>query len=296
MRNISPDMQTHLNSEVTTLCRCWVLTRKDAVVLGFTNHDADILVEGISCASISGMEASAIETSLGLNVDSQEISGALQSSAISTEDIEAGKYDGAVIKVFVVNWANIAEYFCEQSHVMGDITREDGHFRAELRAHSALMDQSKGRHFVRECQADLGDGKCGVDLSGALFSKVGSISAVNSSIVFLVSGLEGAESNWFQGGLLQWASGQNAGQEIEVAEHYVDQGNVFFHLWKPMPNTPQIGDVFQVTAGCDKRFATCKSKFQNDVNFRGFPHLPGNDFASSYASNSHNLDGGALVE
>jgi uncharacterized phage protein (TIGR02218 family) len=38
-----------------------------------------------------------------------------------------------------------------------------------------------------------------------------------------------------------------------------------------------------VTAGCDKRFETCRTKFANAVNFRGFPHLPGNDFVVAYA-------------
>jgi uncharacterized phage protein (TIGR02218 family) len=44
----------------------------------------------------------------------------------------------------------------------------------------------------------------------------------------------------------------------------------------------QAGDTFAITAGCDKRFATCVEKFANADNFRGFPHMPGNDFITGY--------------
>jgi uncharacterized phage protein (TIGR02218 family) len=50
-----------------------------------------------------------------------------------------------------------------------------------------------------------------------------------------------------------------------------------------MPAPLAAGDVFTVTAGCDKRFATCSGRFANALNFRGFPHLPGNDFVVAYA-------------
>ena len=296
MRNLSAAMQSHLDCEVTTLCRCWLLTRKDGAVMGFTDHDGDIVLNGVNCRSVSAMEASAIEDNLGLKVDSQEVSGALQSSAISDMDIAAGKYDGATIEVFVVNWANVGENFSESSHVIGDIIREDGHFRAELRSHSALLDQSKGRHFVKNCQADLGDGECGVNIASSTYTKSGSVTSVESPLVLMVSGINGLKAGWFRGGLLNWASGDNSGQSIEVAEHYLGQGRVFIHLWKPMANLPKAGDSFLIIAGCDKSFSTCKAKFSNSANFRGFPHLPGNDFASSYASNSQNLDGGPLIK
>lgn len=296
MRNISSAMQSHLDCEVTTLCRCWILTRKDAVVMGFTDHDGDILLNDVACQSISGMEASAIEASLGFSVDGQEVSGALSSSAISDEDIEAGKLDGATIEVVVVNWSNVNQYFPESSHIIGDIIREDEHFRAELRSHTALMDQSKGRHFVRHCQADLGDGQCGVSIADAAFTKPGSVVSTDSSVVLVVSGLGGLPAGWARGGLLKWVSGQNIDQNIEIAEHYFEQDRVFLHLWKPMSHLPQFGDTFQITTGCDKTFATCKAKFLNGLNFRGFPHLPGNDFAASYASNSKKMDGGALIK
>jgi len=54
-------------------------------------------------------------------------------------------------------------------------------------------------------------------------------------------------------------------------------------LWQVPPQAMQPGDTFTLTAGCDKRFETCRAKFANALNFRGFPHMPGNDFVVGYA-------------
>jgi uncharacterized phage protein (TIGR02218 family) len=55
------------------------------------------------------------------------------------------------------------------------------------------------------------------------------------------------------------------------------------------------GDGFTVSAGCDRRFASCRDRFANTVNFRGFPHMPGNDFALSYPSSDGSNRGEKLV-
>jgi len=62
-----------------------------------------------------------------------------------------------------------------------------------------------------------------------------------------------------------------------------DHAGATLALWQPPPESIEPGDVFVVTAACDKRFETCREKFANAENFRGFPHLPGNDFVVSYA-------------
>ena len=62
-----------------------------------------------------------------------------------------------------------------------------------------------------------------------------------------------------------------------MKEHGIEAGEVRLALWLQMPEPLAEGDLFAVTAGCDKRFETCRTKFANAVNFRGFPYLPGND-------------------
>ncbi len=70
---------------------------------------------------------------------------------------------------------------------------------------------------------------------------------------------------------------------MEIKRHHAEDGVVTFDLWQAMTEPIAIGDTFRVTAGCDKRFATCRNRFANAVNFRGLPHVPGNDFVVSYA-------------
>ena len=54
------------------------------------------------------------------------------------------------------------------------------------------------------------------------------------------------------------------------------------------------GDSFRIVAGCNKQFSTCRAKFANTPNFRGFPHVPGNDFMLSVASRTDRNDGKKL--
>ena len=54
MRPIPPALAAHLGEGVTTLCRCWTLTRRDGLVLGFTDHDRDLTVAGTLHGARSG--------------------------------------------------------------------------------------------------------------------------------------------------------------------------------------------------------------------------------------------------
>jgi uncharacterized phage protein (TIGR02218 family) len=73
----------------------------------------------------------------------------------------------------------------------------------------------------------------------------------------------------------------------------VEDGLSVLTLWTALPAAPAPGDQFQVAAGCDKRFSTCRDRFANAASFRGFPHMPGADYVVRYAANGDaGLDGG----
>jgi uncharacterized phage protein (TIGR02218 family) len=90
-------------------------------------------------------------------------------------------------------------------------------------------------------------------------------------------------AGYFSSGEVEWLTGANAGRKMEIKEFAAGQ----FNLVLPMPNNIAVGDTFNAVAGCDKTFNTCYSKFNNAVNFRGEPHVPGNDkmLATSATSN-----------
>ena len=83
MRSLPSNLTAKLESGVTTLARCWRLTRRDGVVLGFTDHDRDITFEGTTFEAGSGLSASEITASVGLSVDNLEVDGALSSDRLA---------------------------------------------------------------------------------------------------------------------------------------------------------------------------------------------------------------------
>ncbi|MDD9910847.1 MAG: DUF2163 domain-containing protein [Ahrensia sp.] len=294
MRAFDPQLKDHLDGAVTTTCTCWIVRRSDGVVLGFTDHDRNLSIEGVACEAASGFRPTAAVSELGLSSDNQDIEGAFSSVSIASKDVNAGLYDGARVDVWLVNWAQPDQRHHMRTAIIGEVTQEDESFRAELRGLTSLLEQKLGRTYSRRCDAVLGDGRCGVDLSSSVFHGSGAVSQVKGRLDFTCSGLTAFPSGWFTHGNLTWTSGDNIGLSVELAAS--NGANTQLTLWKALPHLPQIGDAFHVTAGCDKSFTICKAKFGNHLNFRGFPHMPGSDFALGYADDATVHDGRPLID
>lgn len=295
MTDYSEAMLAHLAREVTTLCHCWRLVRRDGTVGGFTDHDRTLTVGGTVHEPRSGFSASEARDTLGMAVDTVDVEGVLSSAAISEADIAAGLYDGAGVETLLVNWRAPDQHATIRTATIGRMTMRDGRFVAELESPMHGLDQPAGRLVRRDCDAELGDGRCGFDLDQPGFSASGTVVATEAPLVLLVDGLSGHAAGWFAGGVLTWTSGADAGLAARVAEHRPDGATVRLILRDPGRTPPAPGAAFTVAAGCDKRFSTCKAKFLNSENFRGFPHLPGNDAAYGYVTEGGLFDGGALV-
>lgn len=281
MRTIPPALQAKLDSGVTTLCRCWLITRTDAVRQGFTDHDEDVVLGEVSCRAGTGLSGSEATQKYGLAVDSSELSGALADDSLNEADLAAGRYDAAAVELWLVDWSEPSLRVLLAKGTLGEVRREGAAFTAEVRGLSERLAQDSGRLYSATCSADLGDARCTVDLTDAAFRGNGAVVAVSATSSFTASGLDGFDDGWFTAGKLSFTSGANAGLGVEVKSHRKD-GAVSFDLWQAMPEPIAPDDEFIVTAGCDKRFQTCHDRFDNVVNFRGFPHIPGNDFVISY--------------
>jgi uncharacterized phage protein (TIGR02218 family) len=176
---------------------------------------------------------------------------------------------------------------------LGQVTRGRTAFQAEVRGLAHKLNQSVGHAYGYGCDADLGDARCTIDLTDPLFAGSGTVASVIDARRFTVSGLGTFADTWFSGGKLIWTSGANAARAMEVKRHAVSITQVSIELWQAMSEAVAIGDAFTITAGCDKQFTTCKAKFANTVNFRGFPYMPGNDAITSYPTSGQVLDGGS---
>lgn len=296
MRVLSAGLQDHLDTGATTLCWCWRITRNDGVAFGFTDHDRDVAFDGTSFEAASGFTGSEITGAVGLNVDTLEVEGAIQSDRLSEKDLAAGLFDNALIEIYRVNWAEPTQRLLMRYGNLGEVARGAHHFRCEVRGLAHDLQQPQGRIIQYGCDADLGDARCKVDLDHPTFSSSAGVVASldDSPRSFAASGLDGYANDWFTRGLITWLAGANEGRTAEVKLHAKSSSGVSIELWQRPSEDMGEGDTFRITAGCNKQFSTCRTKFDNTVNFRGFPHAPGNDFMLRVASRTDKNDGRRL--
>lgn len=276
------DLSAHLRSGATTVCRAWKVLRRDGVCLGFTDHDLDLHFDGVAFAAQSGLTAKALQQSTGLSVDNSEAIGALSDVAVSEEDILAGRYDGAEVTAFLVNWAKPDERMVLFRGTFGEITRKAGVFEVELRGLSEPLNRPQGRVFQSGCSAVVGDHQCGVDLTRAEFRFEARVAEVSGQQGLLLAGMTDHPENWFSAGTLTIEDGLAAGLRFAVREDRLEDGGRFVGLWDSMTILPSEGDRVRLVVGCDGRAHTCRSVFGNFLNFRGFPHIPGEDWLKRF--------------
>lgn len=271
MKTITPALQTHLEQEVTTLATCWKLTRKDGMVMGFTDHDRDLLVETVTYAAATGFTPTAVSSSSALNVDNMDVEGMLSSGVITEADIMAGLYDHAEISVFQVNYMDTGQGTLPlRTGWLGEVELRGGRFVAEVRGLAQRLSQRIGAFYSPSCRADFGDSRCKKNLAAhTSFSTITSMTS--RSILHDAARTEAAGLYSF--GTLTFLTGENIGLSGEV-KIYVPG---MFTLFLPFPYPVAAGDSYQVTQGCDKTLETCAVRFANAVNFRGEPHVPGTD-------------------
>lgn len=282
MKAVPAGLQAHLDSGVTTLCWCWKVERADSVVFGFTDHDRPLVLAGVTYEPDSGFAASELRGDTTLSVDAQDAEGVLTSGRITETDILDGRWDNAKIEVRRVNWADVVQNVLMRRGNIGQVRRGKAAFVAEVRSLAHVLNQTVGRTYQYYCDAALGDGRCGINLETSTYKGTGIVVAVTADRRFTASGLASYAVGWFELGYVEWMSGQNAGRKSEVSRHSVSGGVATIELFEAPVRSIAASDTFAIRAGCDKQFKTCKAKFSNAANFRGFPHMPGDDTIMRY--------------
>ncbi|MEM7722485.1 MAG: DUF2163 domain-containing protein [Pseudomonadota bacterium] len=276
----------------TTLCRCFRLVRADGVEMGFTDHDEDVAFDGLTYAASAALSASDAASSLGLAPDEMDAQGGLSHDAISEADLVAGVYDAARVEVWDVDWSDPAVRKLLGRYTVGQVERGGVAFRTELRSLSAILDTPQGRMHTTLCDARrLGDGRCRLSLSA--WQGTATVLAING-LELTVSGIEDRTSGFFDRGTVDWTDGANAGSGGDVRLSRNDGASTNLSLWRLPPHPIAPGDTLYVTAGCDRTADMCRNRFGNLLNFRGFPHMPGETSVTEYAvSGDPNQNGGS---
>lgn len=273
---------SHLATGSTTVCRAWTVRRWDGLVLGFTDHDRDLVVDGVTCRADTGMTARALQQTTGLSVDNSEAFGALSAAAITEDDLTAGRFDGAEVLAYLVNWAAPQDFLLQFRGSLGEISRVDGSFRAELRGLTELLNRPQGMAYTPGCSAVLGDGRCRFDVTQAGYVTEVAVDVVDDGRVFAFRNFASFDERWFEGGRLTVISGIAAGLVGVVKIDRQEGALRRIELWQSLRAPIAAGDIVRIHAGCDKSATICRTKFANFLNFRGFPHIPGADWLASY--------------
>lgn len=284
----------HLSTGLTTVCRAWAVTRNDGIELGFTDHDRAFAFEGVTFNASSGWTARAVEQSTGLAVDNSEALGALSDEAIREEDVRAGLFDDAQVRSWLVNWGNVDERQLVFRGTLGEIERQGKSFRAELRGLAEALNQPQGRVYQRPCSAVLGDTACGFDTSAPGMSTEVDVISVEGGVELVMSAMSGFAEGWFAKGRLTVLTGSAAGHVGVVKRDRDVAGQRVVELWETLSAGFTPGDRVRIEPGCDKRAETCRVKFDNFLNFQGFPDIPGEDWLLSYPVRAGVNDGGSL--
>lgn len=272
MKQLSPALKSHIESGMTQLITCWKLTRRDGTIMGFTEHDQDITFNTLTYKAATGFTPTAIATSAELGVNNLDIDGILSDDSITEADIHAGRYDYAEIEVFQVNHEDPnAGNIILSTGWLGEINIQHGRFVAEVRGLTQQLSTRIGELYSPVCRARFGDARCGIDLDD--HTVTGNITS-STSRHQCSDDTRSEVSQFFAFGTLTFTSGANSGITLEVKQ-FQQGGNIIFAL--PAPYDIAVGVSYRMTAGCDKRFSTCRDRFTNVVNFRGEPHIPGID-------------------
>lgn len=165
MRDVPEELAARIESGAATLCHVWILTRRDGVVMGFTDHDRDLEIDGVLCRAASGWIAGAAEGEAGGACGSLSAAGGLDDEALRAKDIRAGLYDRADVALWRVDWRRPDLRVRLQQARLARIRCEGERFTAELEGPLAALERVVGRTCGRDCDAVLGDERCRVDLA-----------------------------------------------------------------------------------------------------------------------------------
>ncbi|MCT4555804.1 MAG: DUF2163 domain-containing protein [Pelagimonas sp.] len=287
-------LHAHLATGLATVARCWAVKRRDGLVLGFTDHDRELAFEGITFRADTGMSARALQQATGLSVDNSEAMGALSDAAIHEEDIAAGRYDGAEVTSWLVNWADLeARKVVFHGHI-GELRRGNGAFHAELRGLTDKLNQPLGRVYQKPSTVSHVGGGSGFDMMTPGYFFEGTLSAVEGTGRFIFDDLSAYQPDWFLHGRLDFLDGDAIGISGTIKRDLIlPDGRRAIDLWEPVRARPVAGDQVRLLAGDDKSFETSRLKFNNAVNFQGFPDIPDEDWVMVNPGRSGTVDGGS---
>lgn len=268
-------------AQLKRMATCFKIERKDGTVFRFTGHDKQLTLDGELFTPMGGVDASAKRKQSALQDHDIELRGVISSNKITSSDLRAGRYRDAKITEKLCDWKYpFAGTWGSAVYWIGDVKFNGEVWECQIAGLSRWLRHRVGNIFTRNCEVTLGDAKCKVALGPFTVPGVGLLGLVDGEKRRIIRAnpaqLSGSYvDHWFRHGKVTFTSGANNGLKGDVAAY--TQATREIELQLPMPFEIALADTFDIIAGCDKRSSTCISKFNNIINYRGDPFLPGSD-------------------
>ncbi len=275
MQTIPTQLAEALRGPATTLALCVRIVRRDGVGLGFTSHDRPLLLDGMLHEPAPGLTLSAIELGPADSAEACELTGALSDDAVVGADLLAGRFDDARVMVGLVDWEQPGAGMLALA--AGRIARLDirgGQFTATVATAAAELEAEPIESCSPQCRASFGDRRCRVNLAAR--RAMAAVAAMVTGPTLALAGHDGLDDAYAHG-RLRVLTGPAAGREARIAASNA-AGVTLEQAIAPLA----AGTLVELTEGCDKRFATCRDRFANALNFQGEPHVPGGDSVLRY--------------
>ena len=285
MKPASGDLIDYLNAARANpdvpllMADAFTFTLLSGLILCYTDVDVTFTYGGNTYLANSVLvDGLKYKASIGLEVDQQQITVAARASdtisggAPFLQALRDGSFDGCEIardRVFFSDYVggNAIGAVTLFKGRLGNID-QIGRTSAKLTVNSdlVLLDIDMPRNVYQPtCLHTLYDSGCTL-----VKNSFGTNGTVHPGSTASVINWPGA-SAIYQQGSITFTSGVNAGVTATVGS--VDAG-VSLTLLYPLQSAPAHGDAFTVYQGCDHTPWTCSGKFNNLVNFRGFPYVP----------------------
>ena len=270
MKTASTGLISMLNSnDEVYIADLYTFTLNDGTIIKYTNSDVDI--GAYSSSDILTLSRNGIKIVKGIKVDTMSLHITYAPSSTFMRSLQNGSFDGARVlieRAIMTTYGDISNgtvvmFSGRVSNAEFDRTMAD----IEVKSDFELLNIQMPRNLYQpSCSYALYSTGCGA--VKATFTKSYTITSTSTSSIFNTDVAEA--SDVYSQGIIVFTSGVNAGVKRTVK--YQTNGTVAISL--PLAYTPNIGDTFDISQGCDKTKTTCETKFNNIANFRGFPYVP----------------------
>lgn len=281
MRTVGSTLAAHLATGATTLCAMVRLDLVDGSVLAFTDHDRALSFDlgdgAVEYLPDSGVRISDIALSSGFDADDVELVGPI-GETVTRVAVRGGRFDDATVRIFLVNWADLTQGAIRLlSGTVVQAAEEGPRFKLTAHSQASKFAQEVGTTISAYCRADFGDARCGYTVTPLSAT----VTAVTDARQFTVSFSGSYANDYFNRGTVTFTGGAlNGCRPVEVFD-WTSLGAVT--LWTALPEAPEIGDTLELRQGCGKTRPDCLA-YDNVINFRGFPDVPGSDQVLKYPS------------